>query len=324
MHGANKLFKKCSTPGCTFHDFHDGPHSNEIIECEQKRKAFALNIDSPAVKIDACGIGGYGGMCKVGQREMFVHAAKETDAPVMYLDGPDAALTTLLLKRGLPTDRLLPVNNRTNVAEQIERICPGVKCIVDNICNIAKNAVCCEFGVVWFDMCGVDFGSFEVSDLVHCAPTKFFTLSARQLLPADQQAALCSTLVANQEKIIQQTLYTGLSGNAMNMIFVVSKGTRNTRRDTSDTDSDDSTQLQDVKIGTIVKIPLSYWQDQSFLEFYNFKVYGNVRDRSLMGAVHSRAASSNSEFRLTFQCNDGTTKICSSKYHRSVISSHAV
>lgn len=318
MHGASKLFKKCSTPGCTFHDYHYGAHSNEFVERKQKRKVCALNIyHPPAFETDKCGIGGYGGMCKFGQREMFVHAAKETDASVMYLDGPDAALTILLLKNGLSTDRLLPVNNCTNTARQIEHICPGVKCKVGDICSIAKIADYCEFGVVWFDMCGVTFGAYEVSDLVHCAATKFFTLSSRQLLPVDQQAVLCDNLVANQEKIIQQTLYTGLSGKAMNMIFVVSKGARKTKR------CYDSTQCQNVRIGTIVKIPLSYWHDQSFLEVDNFKVYGNARDRYLMGAVHSRMASSASEFRLTFQCNDGTTKLCSSTYHRSVISSHA-
>jgi hypothetical protein len=309
------MFKKCSTPGCTFHDFHDGAHSIEIIERKQKRKICALNIDTPTITVDACGIEGYGGMCKVGQREMFVYASKETDARVMYLDGADAALTTLLLKRGVPTDRLVPVNNRTNVAQQIERICPGVKCKVDNICNIAKNTDACEFGVVWFDMCGVDFGMFEVSDLVHCAATKFFTLSSRQLLCVDQQAALCRDLVANQEKIIEQTLYTGLSGKSMNMLFVVSKGTGN---------SDHSTHYQHVNVGTVVKIPLSYWRDHSFLGVYNYKVFGNAGNESLIGAVHSRVTNSNSEYRLTFQCNNGTTMLCSSKYRHSVILSYTI
>lgn len=326
MHGARRTFRMCSTPGCTLNDFHAGAHSNEVVERKQKRKACVLvdsNEHPSTVCYDACGIGGYGGMCKIGQREMFVYAARETRAPVMYLDGPDAALTALLISRGLPTYQLVPVNNRANVAQNIERICPGVKCKVDNICNIAKNADCCEYGVVWFDMCGVDFGTFEVSDLVHCAVTKFYTLSSRQLLACEQQAALCSKLVASHEKIIEQTLYTGLSGRVMNMVFVVSKNNGISRRFVAEKRGD-STPRQEVRIGTVVEIPLSYWNDQSFLGMYDYKVFGDVRKGSLMGAVHSRVSNSESDYRLTFQCNDGTTMLCSNKYHRSVINSYIV
>ena len=321
MHCASyTTYMQCGTPGCNLIDFHRGAHSNERVDSKRTRKTSDTQCDKRTV--DTHGNSGYGGMCKAGQREMFARAAKESDSPVMYLDGPDAALTVLLLKRDVPAERLVPVNKEVVVARAIESICPEVKCRVDDICIIAAAAEFHEYGAVWFDMCSVDFGTFAVSALVTCAELKFFTLSSRQLLCVDQQTVLCNTLVANHEKIVEQSLYTGISGKAMNMVFVVCKSSgTNKKRCTSGTESDEGLSGDRIAIGTVVRIPLSYWKSDAFLRQYNFKVFfGGF----LVGAVHSRVTNSGSEFWLSFQCDDKTTMRCARKYPRSAIVRYAI
>ena len=200
-------FKKpCSTPGCKFVDFHSGPHSNEVVGMKRSRQRVTtekVDGSEDSLVLDARGLSGYGGACKTGHREMFVYTCLITRGPVAYLDGPDAALTLLLLSRGVASDRLMPFNLSSKAAKAIEDKCPGVKCRVEDICEAAANAGEEHYSSAWFDMCGVGFGEHDVADLVHCAEYKFYTLSCRQLLCSDQQSVLCTRLAEAGEKIIE-------------------------------------------------------------------------------------------------------------------------
>jgi len=319
-------FKKCATPGCTLGDFHDGPHSTDIVYKKRARQqpASDVNVSGSKLVLDSRGLSGYGGLCKTGHREAFVHTCLTTNGPVAYLDGPDAALTSLLLSRGVAPDRLVPFNLSATAAKAIESKCPAVACRVQDICE----AACCAneelFSAVWFDMCGVDFGNFEVGSLVHCAEYKFFTLSCRQLLCSDQLAVLCARLVEAGEKLIERTLYTGCSGKAMNMVFVVSKRSTNkkARRESGSSDEGGAGSISKmINIGTIVRFPLSHWNNTEFVEAYGFKVFGGD---SLMGAVHSQASNDDSSYRLSFQLRGGGSMLCSCKYSCACVLSHSI
>lgn len=320
-------FKKpCATPGCKFGDFHSGPHSNEALGMKRLRQSVAEKVDGRegSLVVDARGLSGYGGLCKTGHREAFVYTCLTTRGPVAYLDGPDGALTSLLLSRGVASDRLTPFNLSSKAATAIEDKCPGVKCRVEDICEAAANADEEHFSSVWFDMCGVDFGKFDVADLVHCAEYKFYTLSCRQLLCSDQQSVLCARLAEAGDKIMERSLYTGCSGKAMNMVFVVSKRDSHKKAKLSCGSSDDESGTECdklVNIGTIVRFPLSYWKNTEFLKAYNFKVFD---DNFLMGAVHSQVSNSSSSYRLSFQVEGGGSMLCSSKYSRACVLDHAI
>lgn len=320
------LFKKtCSTPGCTFRDFHSGPHSTDLVckkRVREQPETIANSLGSQV--LDNRGLSGYGGLCKTGQREAFAYACLATDGPVAYLDGPDAALTSLLLLRGVAPERLAPFNLSTKAAKAIDSKCDKVVCKVQDICKAAENANEEQFSAAWFDMCGVDFGSFDVSSLVHCAEYKFFTLSCRQLLCSDQLSVLCMHLVEAGEKIVERTLYTGCSGKAVNMVFVVSKRSANKKAkrksDLSDECQTESSKMM-INVGTIVRFALSHWKNTEFVEAYGFKVFD---DNFLMGAVHSQVSNSDSSYRLTFQLKGGGSMLCSSKYSRHCVLSHAI
>jgi hypothetical protein len=318
--------KPCATPGCKFGDFHSGPHSNEALGMKRLRQSVAEKVDGRegSLVVDARGLSGYGGLCKTGHREAFVYTCLTTRGPVAYLDGPDGALTSLLLSRGVASDRLTPFNLSSKAATAIEDKCPGVKCRVEDICEAAANADEEHFSSVWFDMCGVDFGKFDVADLVHCAEYKFYTLSCRQLLCSDQQSVLCARLAEAGDKIMERSLYTGCSGKAMNMVFVVSKRDSHKKAKISCGSSDDEYDTECdklVNIGTIVRFPLSYWKNTEFLKAYNFKVFD---DNFLMGAVHSQVSNSSSSYRLSFQVEGGGSMLCSSKYSRACVLDHAI
>lgn len=198
--------KQCNTPGCTYREFHIGPHSNDISGCKRARKTVEPFVATPSTRgTDAHGLGTYDSVCKSGQRAMFTAVAMQQKCtalrPAVYLDGPDAALTKSLLDAGCDPKALMPINNSAPTAEQIERECPSVRCVVDDICRLAALAEPDAYGVVWFDMCGVDFGQFDVQTLLHCAKYKFFTLSCRQIICSSQQDALCHQLVEAKERI---------------------------------------------------------------------------------------------------------------------------
>ena len=150
---------------------------------------------------------------------MFVCAAKETRAPVMYLDGPDAALTTLLMSRGVSTDRLVPPTTAQASPNRLNA--PAQESDAESTTSAASQRTRTgEFGVVWFDMCGVDFGTLKVSDLVRCAVTS--STPSRQLLASDQQVALQQPRREPREDCRTDAVHRR-SGKAMNMVFVVSK-----------------------------------------------------------------------------------------------------
>jgi phospholipid N-methyltransferase len=314
----------CATPGCTRPDFHYGAHSNETSIGAKRTRMTPSDAESAnKIVTDADRLGAYFSSCKVGQREMFAHLARSCEEPVMYLDAADAALTKLLLARGVAARRLFPVNFKKTVATEIERCCPSVKCLVGDICGYAAAANCNAFGVVWFDMCGTSFGEFDVSELVHCAQHKFYTLSARQLLAAEQQAILCDALLAVGEKLVQRAIYTGLSGAAMNMVFVASKGAGvHKKRCFADDESGGASANARIGIGTVVRFPLSCWPDQSFVDVHGFKTFDD--GAFLVGAVHSQVPNSPAHFRLSFQLLSGGSMLCASKYSRAVVQAHAM
>ena len=164
------------TPGCVDRGSPDGAHSD--YPSGRKR---ARTLCEAKAALDAHGQTGYGGICKVGQREMFAQVVMKRSLPALYLDGPDAALTLHLLKNKVPAARLMPVNKSKAAARQIERACPGVVCVVGDICSVAAAAEPLTFGAVWYDMCGVGFGPYAVSDLVDRAEDQFFTLSCSEV-----------------------------------------------------------------------------------------------------------------------------------------------
>ena len=309
---------KCNTPGCTHLDFHDGPHSFETVSSKRSREPISA---APKRLKDDRGFHEYGGLCKAGHREAFVHAALDTKRKVAYLEGPDGALTSLLLSRGVPRERLVPYNLSRGVSAAIEAAFPGVVCVVEDLCKHAASAHEEEFSVVWFDMCGVDFGNFDVADLVDCAEYKFFTISCRQLLCAEQQAVLCRRLVQSGEKLIESSLYTGRSGRAMNMVFVASKrsGRKNARSECSS--SDDNISNEYPGVGTIVKVPLSCWKDARDVYDHGLNVF---EGGFLMGAVHSNVTSSPLQYRLAFQLEGGGSKVCSRKYSVDFVQRHMI
>ena len=313
----------CATPGCTRPDFHYGAHSNETpLGAKRTRKTPADDESAKKIATDADSLGAYSSTCKVGHREMFAHIARGCEEPVMYLEAGDAALTKHLLARGVAAHRLSPVNFKKTVAAEIERCCPSVKCLVGDICGIAAAADCNAFGAVWFDMCGTSFGEFGVSELVHCAQHKLYTLSARQILAADQQAILCDALLSAGEKLVQRAIYTGLSGAAMNMVFVASKGVGvRKKRCFADDESGGASANARIGIGTVVRFPLSYWGDRVFVDEHDFKIFDGD---FLVGAVHSQVPNSLCHFRLTFQLMGGGSMLCASKYSRSVIQTHVM
>ena len=253
--------------------------------------------------------------------------------PAVYLDGPDAALTKSLLDAGCDPKALMPINNSAPTAEQIERECPSVRCVVDDICRLAALAEPDAYGVVWFDMCGVDFGQFDVQTLLHCAKFKFFTLSCRQIICSSQQDALCHQLVEAKERIIEKSLYTGVSGRALNMVFVASKSTPHysmikplatTAVDTSpECDGIYTRQGRPLRagVGIVVKFPILFWKTQDFIKEYNFKVFD---DEYIIGAVHSQVCNSASMFRLSFQLIGGGTMLCGRKYSLGTIMKYAM
>lgn len=328
----------CATPGCELADFHDGLHSFELDASVsgRKRKHCPLLVQSVEVPVDAHGKTGYGGMCKAGQREAFAYAALEADrskGAVVYLDGPDAALTRHLCERGVDADRLMPVNRSAVVAREIERRCPGVRCRIDDICRLASEAAPDAFDVVWFDMCGTDFGEFSVEELVACAYVKFFTVSSRQLLCMDQAGALCNALVASGEQVVERSLYTGCSGKALNMVHVVSRTNRSKRRpscvqppaaaagdECSTDEASAATASKGVGIGTVVRIPLSYWGDDSFVGRYGYRVF----DGHLIGAVKSHVTNAVGYCRISFQLQHGDTLLCAMRYHRATVEKFAL
>tara|TARA_B110001452_G_scaffold138332_1_gene114998 strand:+ start:4527 stop:5411 length:885 start_codon:yes stop_codon:yes gene_type:complete len=292
-------------------------------------------VQSVEVPVDAHGNTGYGGMCKAGQREAFAHAALEVDrskGPVVYLDGPDAALTRHLLERGVDSDRLVPVNRSAVVAREIERRCPGVRCRVDDICCLASEAAPDAFDVVWFDMCGTDFGEFSVEQLVACAHVKFFTVSSRQLLCMDQAAALCNALAASAEQVVERSIYTGRSGKGLNMVHVVSRTNPSKRRRSRvqpaaaaggelATDEPSAVSASEgVGIGTVVRIPLMYWGNDSFVDRYGYKVF----DGHLIGAVQSHVSNSAGCCRISFQLQHGGTLLCAMRYNRATVEKFAL
>lgn len=307
----------CGTPGCTLKDFHSGVHNNEV-QLSHKRSHKEIGGESTLNVADAQGLCSYSGNCKVGHREMFAHVARTGVAPVLYLDAADAALTKLLILRGIPAKRLVPVNYRHTVAVEIERQCPGVTCMVGDICAIAAAAEDDYYGAAWFDMCGTNFGEYDVAQFVHCALHKFFTLSSRQLLASDQQVVLCHSLLRVGEKIVQRAVYTGCSGTAMNMVFVASKsaGMQNKRRFV-----DEELVKSGIGVGTVVRFPLSFWKDNSFVQLHGFKTFD---DKFIVGAVHSQVPNTPSQFRLTFQLVDGGSMLCASKYSSASIQEHAI
>jgi len=309
--------RECGTPGCTLTDFHPGTHNNEAQLCF-KRSRKALNGEPTKNVADVHGLCSYGGNCKIGHREMFAHVARAGVAPVLYLDAADAALTKLLLLRGIPAKRLVPVNYRLAVAEDIERQCPGVTCMVGDICAIAAAAECDHYGAAWFDMCGTNFGEYDAAELVHCALHKFFTLSSRQLLASDQQMWLCHSLLGAGEKIVQRAVYTGCSGIAMNMVFVASKSAvmQNKRHFV-----DHELVRSGFGVGTVVRFPLSFWKDNLFVQLNGFKTFD---DKFIIGAVHSQVPNSSSQFRLTFQLVDGGSMLCPLRYSSALIQAHAM
>lgn len=285
---------------------------NKVNSTYDFRNSMAVDRKRSRVLTDSRGLCTYDSMSKTGHRETFVHAVLNTKGPVAYLEGPDLGLTSLLLARNVSPDRLVPHNLSRKVAEEVENRFKDVTCMVRDICNTALNARGEEFSVVWFDMCGVDFGTFDVEDLVHCAEYKFFTLSCRQVICMDQQSVLCAHLSACGERILQTSLYTGVSGKAMNMIFVVSKRNCNKKAKLVN---------DNIRIGTIVRIPLSFWKDASFVQEYGFNVYDGG---FLMGAVHSNVPNSDSLHRISFQVTGGASMLCSMKYHSSVVRAHAI
>lgn len=309
-----QVFSQCGTPGCTLHDFHAGGHSNQCVSNKRSRTTLEEKTNRESAT-DRSGQNNYGSLSKAGHRGAFVHAAKNCSGSIVYLEGPDGALTRTLISQGVSKSRLVPVNYFKVVAKSIEKEVPGVKCTVADICSLAAVASFHEFGVIWFDMCGVDFGAYEVRDLVHCAPTKFFTLSSRQILCVEQQGALCLSLVEEREKIIERALYTGISAS-LNMVFVVSKA-----KGSYVSDSKDSTKER-IGIGTIVRVPLLYWKDMTFLDAYDFKTFED--GKYMYGSVHSQVNNERSQFRLTFQLLRGGTMLCSSKYSKSMILEHVM
>lgn len=325
-----KPFKACKTPGCTLHDFHNGAHSNEIVSKDKRAKRRAheegANIETSAV-LDCRGLSGYGGLCKTGHREVFVQAALETDGTVAYLEGPDGALTSLLRERGIARHRLAPYNLSSKVCESIEKRFDGIHCICRDICEAAFEAELEEFSVIWFDMCAVDFGSFLIRNLVDCAQFKLWTVSSRQVLCFDQQTALCTHLTDAGEKIVEKSLYTGCSEKAMNMVFVVSKRSCRKRARSKSDSSDDSSLDCDssiINIGTIVRVPLSFWPCTKFVHIYGFKIFKFEGVDFLVGSVKSPASNTTLNYRLTFQLENGGTRLCAHKYSRAFIMAHAL
>jgi len=261
---------------------------------------------------------------------MFAHVVKKerctASRPAVYLDGPDAALTKHLLKEGCDPEALMPVNNNVSAAAMIESECPNVRCVVDDICRLAACAERDSYGTVWFDMCGVDFGDFRVQELLHCADTKFFTLSCRQIVCSSQQDALCSALLQAKETIIERSLYTGVSGKALNMVFVASKTNVKSFATTTTTAVPSlgravAQHEARAVVGTVVKFPIRFWKTQDFVQAYNYKVFDGCH---LLGAVHSQVSNSASMFRLSFQVVGGGTLLCSSKYTLQNIMTYAV
>ena len=317
--------KRCLTPGCELADFHSGPHSSEAVGGKRQRHQMTAEVCGSKNKmiLDGRGMVGYGGLCKTGHREAFVYTCIVTRGPVAYLEGPDGALTSLLLNRGVAPDRLRPFNLSEAVARSIEAKFPNVKCKVQDICEAAANADEEHFSSIWFDMCGVDFGRFEVNDLLDCSEYKLFTLSCRQLLCSDQQSVLCSRLSEAGEKIIERSLYTGCSGKAMNMVFVVSKRSSysKTQRCSDSSYESDTPCRKTVFMGTIVRFPLSHWKNTEFVRDYGFKVFDG---EFLMGAVHSQVSNSNSSYRLSFQVEGGGSMLCSLKYSGACVLKHAI
>ena len=188
---------RCGTPGCHSRNFHIGPHSKDITTVGKKRSRKDASTMAPTQQaLDLHRQSSYGSLSKVGHREAFFHATLQSKGSVLYLDGPDAALSHLLLQRGVALKRLVPVNKSLAVALSIEAACPGLTCTVADICELAATACRGAFSVAWFDMCGVDVGNYDVGELIHCAEVKFLTLSSRQLLASEQQSALCTKLIA--------------------------------------------------------------------------------------------------------------------------------
>ena len=317
--------KKCGTPDCTLSDFHPGPHSCDTRANKRPRTCATEKVAFPVIQktIDSRGLSSYGGMCKSGHREAFAHACVNTDGPVAYLEGPDGALTYLLLDRGVAPDRLMVFNLSSVVAKAIEAKFPLVECRVQDICEAAADAETEQFSVIWFDMCGNDFGAYEVHQLVDCAQYKFFTLSCRQLLCSDQQSVLCSRLVEAGEKIVERSLYTGCSGKAMNMVFVASKPScrKKSKQPSSASDESGTECSNEVSVGTIVRFPLSYWKNLGFVEAYGYKVFDSS---FMMGSVHSQVANCSSSYRLTFQLAKGGSMLCSEKYSRDCVVQHTI
>jgi hypothetical protein len=297
---------QCKAPGCKLAEFHDGLHSFEKVGMKLCLPSLPK---TEACVMDAHGMTSYNGTCKGGQRVDFLNLARASKKPVLYLDGPDAELTKLLIHNGVEKERLVVVNKSRVVAEEISRA-TGAKCIVGDICEYASKCKPQEFAAAWFDMCGTSFGKFRVSQIVECAHDKFFTLSSRACLAEEQKAALTDLLRFADQKIVQTTLYTGASGKAMNMVFVKC-ASRESMSPTkkhclSEMEGDESTTTGGgIAVGTVVMIPLTFWKDQRFLQDHEYSMIPTGRGKCLVGSVLSYVTNSTTQLWLTFNLKQG-------------------
>lgn len=318
-------FRKCNTPKCTLSNFHEGLHSFEL--CKEKRKRTRIDENLTCSPItDSSGIASYTSLCKTGQRAVFASACLNSlGKKCVYLEGPDAALTKHLLQIGISKESLVPVNRSVKVADNIEHQFPGLKCFRGDILDLAQGADVEEYGAIWFDMCGGDFGSVGVEELVHCAEYKFYTLSCRQITCSDKLDALCVELVRASEKIVEKTMYTGCGGKSLNMVFVCSKRRVNSARRvqvgtscSSQSDEEPIKSVGGIDLGTIVFIPMSHWRSSSFVDAYDFCTFTmnkNGEDvKGLVGSVHSRCSDSDKNYRVRFQTTKGGSILCCQRY----------
>ena len=299
--------RRCNTPGCMYPDFHTGCHSFEITGGAQKRPRTCNTSVEKHDQHTLCE--GYDSIAKQGHRISVIEALKRCkNKRILYLDDGLGSFTKCALNHGIEASHLVPVNKKLDAAKSIEHL-TGVKCILGDICDVGNGAELEEYGVIWYDMCGVDFGRYSVSDLVHGAEYKFYTLSSRSIVCSKQLEELCMALSGCGEKITQRGLYTGRSENSMNMVFVSSK--RNTRINVCKVIHDTP-----PAVGTVVRFPISYWKDTNFIHTYGYKVYDG---EFLVGAIHSVCSNSPNNVRLTFNTVCGSSMLCSMMYSYKLV-----
>lgn len=217
LKGMPKKAKRCSTPGCEFSEYHLGPCGGF---CDSKRARVCATPKSAPMPLSlALRKDPYDtNAVKQTHREYVVAAAKDSDKPILYLDSGFGGCTKYLVSRGIDPKRLRPCNSDAAMARSIEQE-TGVPCIVADIVEHAARADPWEFGVAWFDMCGV---SLDVDQVAHVAQHLMITLNCRGVGTTVQESNLVSNLKALDFKVVNHGCYAG-TGGVVNMVYAFAK-----------------------------------------------------------------------------------------------------